>query len=513
MSLLFLLGGHIQIDCIPTWRPPVERGPTLTRVLLLLLAAALFAPGPAVPAAGERPNVVFILTDNHGAWTLGCYGNRDIRTPNIDRLAAEGMLFEHAYSSNPVCSPTRATYLTGLIPSQHGVHRYLAAGGAQVGPRAYDTLAEFRTLPKILAEAGYVCGLAGKWHLGGNLQPQEGFTTWATMPHGHTTTFYDAEVIENGAIRTEPTYLTDFWTRRGVEFIRKNRDRPFFLYLAYNGPYGLGPSMLQPARNRHAAEYADKELSCFPREPAHPWLNANKNLLNQPAAMRRYAAEISGVDDGVGEVMAALKELGLDEKTLVVFAGDQGLAAGQNGLWGMGDHTRPLTLYDLTLDVPLIFRQPGRVVRGRTPIQVSNYDFLPSLLGYLGMTDQLPGQPRSPGRDYSPTLRGERQEWENVTFHEFENTRAVRTPEWKYIERIHEEPNELYDLRADPQERKNLAGQPEQAGRQADLRTRLHTFFDRTADPKYDLWKGGTSKSALSTAKLFGLEIREGRDP
>ena len=110
----------------------------------------------------------------------------------------------HCYSSNAVCSPTRATLLTGLIPSQHGVHSYLTAGGAQIGPHAYSTIAEFRTLPKILAEAGYTCGLSGKWHLGDNLKPQEGFTSWVTMPHGHTQTFYNADVVEDGKVRKEP---------------------------------------------------------------------------------------------------------------------------------------------------------------------------------------------------------------------------------------------------------------------------------------------------------------------
>src|SRR5690242_5458587 len=119
-----------------------------------------------VPAAESRkPNLVLILTDNHGAWTLGCYGNRDIRTPNIDRLAREGILFTSCYSSNAVCSPTRATLLTGLMPSQHGVHTYLAAGEPQIGPNAYCTIREFITLPKILARSGYTCGLSGKWHL------------------------------------------------------------------------------------------------------------------------------------------------------------------------------------------------------------------------------------------------------------------------------------------------------------------------------------------------------------
>ena len=286
---------------------------------------------------------MLILTDNQGAWTLGCYGNPDIRTPHIDRLAREGMLFERCYSSNAVCSPTRATLLTGLIPSQHGVHSYLTAGGAQIGPQAYSTIAEFRTLPEILAEAGYTCGLSGKWHLGDNLKPQEGFTYWVTMPHGHTRTFYDADVIEDGKVRKEPSYLTDFWTDHGVEFIEQNKDKPFFLFLAYNGPYGLGESMLEPARNRHADYYADKELKSFPREKMHPWLVGNKKLLNNVEAMRRYAAEVSGVDDGVGRILAALEANKLDDNTLVIFTADQGLAGGQSGFWGMGDHTRPLT--------------------------------------------------------------------------------------------------------------------------------------------------------------------------
>ena len=351
----------------------------IDRGLVLAVALAFCASAVATNAEGRPPNVVLILTDNQGAWTLGCYGNPDIRTPNIDRLAREGMLFEHCYSSNAVCSPTRATLLTGLIPSQHGVHSYLTAGGAQIGPQAYSTIAEFRSLPEILAEAGYTCGLSGKWHLGDNLKPQEGFTYWVTMPHGHTTTFYNAEVIEDGKVRKEPRYLTDFWTDHGVKFIEQNKDKPFFLYLAYNGPYGLGGSMLEPARNRHAEYYADKELKSFPREKMDPWLVGNKKLLNNVEAMRRYAAEVSGVDDGVGRIMATLKANKLDDNTLVIFTADQGLAGGQNGFWGMGDHTRPLSAFDWTTHVPLIYRHPGHIRAGqRSDILVSNYDFLPT---------------------------------------------------------------------------------------------------------------------------------------
>jgi arylsulfatase A-like enzyme len=472
-------------------------GPVAVTRILCLLAVLL---APACPAAGRPPNVVFILTDNHGAWTLGCYGNKDIRTPHLDRFAREGTLFTRSYSSNAVCSPTRATYLTGVMPSQHGVHTYLGAGGAQTGPKAYCTIAEFRSLPEILSAAGYVCGLSGKWHLGGNLTPQEGFTEWVTMPHGHTSTFYGAEVIEAGKVREEPGYLTDFWTDHAVRFIETNKGRPFFLFLAYNGPYGLGESLLQPTRNRHAGYYADKDLPSFPREKPHPWLHANKRFLNNVRAMRRHAAEVSGIDDGVGRVLGAVKKLGLDENTVVVFTGDQGLAGGHGGFWGMGDHTRPLTAYDWTMHVPLIWRHPGSIPAGRrTDLLVSNYDFLPSVLDYLGLKDKRPDRPPPPGRSYAATLRGKAVEWENVVFYEFENVRAVRTDGWKLIVRFPDGPDELYDLKADPGERTNLVARGGHAATRKELRERLDGYFARYADPKYDLWRGGTSKASRLT--------------
>ncbi|MBW3597030.1 MAG: sulfatase-like hydrolase/transferase [Planctomycetes bacterium] len=475
------------------------------------LFAIAFCCIPSV--AAQRPNVVFILTDNHGAWTLGCYGNTDIRTPHIDRLASEGMRFTRAFSSNGVCSPTRATYLTGLLPSQHGVHCYLRAGEAQTGPEAYSTIGEFRSLGEMLRDAGYECAMIGKWHLGANVTPQEGFSAkhWITMPHGATSTFYDAAVIEDGRTRNEPQYLTDLWTERSVEFIKDNRDRPFFLYLPYNGPYGLGRSLLLPARNAHAEHYADDLLLSFPRREPHPWLFNNRDYINNVQAMRRFAAELSAVDDGVERILRTLEELGLEENTLVIFTADQGWTGGQHGIWGMGDHTRPLHAFDGTMHIPLIFRHPGAIAAGTTSdAMTSNYDLLPTLMNYLGL--EAPEQePLTPGRDYSPILRGQPLEWKNVVYYDFENTRAVRTDEWKYVERFPDGPHELYDLSADPHEEFNLYGQPRQAEVQQRLRDRLHTFFQKHADPKYDLWRGGGSKTKLITAASFnvGHSLRE----
>ena len=226
----------------------------------------------------------------------------------------------------------------------------------------------------------------------------------------------------------------------------------------------------------------------------HPWQFHNKDFLNNPVSIRRVAAEVSGVDDGVGEIMATLKRLGLDENTLVIYASDQGWMGGQNGLWGMGDHTRPVGAHELMMKVPLIFRQPGVIAAGATCDDlVSNYDFLPSVLHHLDLAAKAPKQ--SPGRDFSRTLRGEKIEWDNVIFYEMEHTRAIRTEEWKYVARHPDGPSELYDMKTDPQERFNLFGQPKHAEKQRTLAARLDEFFQRHADPQYDVWKDGRSKA------------------
>lgn len=450
----------------------------------------------AAVAQDARPaNLVFILTDNQGAWTLGCYGNPDIRTPHIDQLAREGMRFTRALSSNPVCSPTRATFLTGLIPSQHGVHSFLDSK-YMMGPEAYNTLAEFRSLGEVLSDVGYTCGLSGKWHLGANLTPSEGFQFWTTKPDGATREFYDQNVIENGKVRKEAGYTTELWTRKGIEFIEANKNRPFCLFLAYNGPYVLGGMMLNESRNRHVAEYRGRAFASFPVDSMHPWQFANKPFHNKQIAMERTACEVSGVDDGVGDVMSTLQRLGLDDNTLVVYASDQGWMGGQNGIWGMGDHLRPTGAHEMMMRIPMIFRQPKKIVADQTSdLLVSNYDFLPTVLNQLGLGDKTPGSPPSPGRDFSPVLRGQTIPWENEIYYEMETTRAVRTDHWKYVARFPSGPYELYDMKADPMERFNLYGQPNTQATIANLASKLEAFFARYADPQYDLWKGGKSKA------------------
>jgi putative membrane-bound dehydrogenase-like protein len=515
---LIAVSGEIMNCVVSPWRQGY--GPTDcvgTSWLLTFLGFAVAVLMPAIPARTaaspaehDRPNVIVIMTDNHGAWTLGCYGNREIRTPAIDRLAREGTLFTRAFASNPVCSPTRATFLTGLMPSQHGVHSFLFSQPLQVGPEARSTMEEFVTLPEILKQAGYRCGLVGKWHLGDNLHPQEGFEEyWITMPHGGTATFYNADIIEDGKIRPEPTYLTDFWTDHATRFIQDSAeaDDPFFLFLAYNGPYALGRLLLEPGRNRHAEYYADQELLSFPREPAHPWQFNNLDYHNNPISRARVATEVSGVDDGVGRILALLENLQLEQETLILFLADQGWVGGHGGFYGMGDHTRPVTARDGMMQIPLIWWQPGTIAANhRVDEIVTNYDLLPTLLSQLQLTYRadantgpLPARDvRLPGRDFSAALAGQSLvDWNNVVFYEYESLRCVRTEDWKYIVRYPHGITELYHLATDPQEEQNLIGLPEYEPITLQLHERMEQHFRDFSDPEFNLWQGGTAQNRM----------------
>lgn len=169
---------------------------------------------------------------------------------------------------------------------------------------------------------------------------------------------------------------------------------------------------------------------------------------------------------------------------------------GQNGLWGMGDHTRPIGAHELMMQIPFIFRHTGNIAAGQTSAQlVSNYDFLPSVLGHLGLSEHLPQSPPLPGRDFSPLLQGKEVVGEDAVFYEMEACRAVRGERWKLVMRHPAGPHELYDMHSDPQERFNLYGQPGMETEQNTLQRQLEAFFDRYADPQYDLWQDGHSKA------------------
>ncbi len=163
------------------------------------------------------------------------------------------------------------------------------------------------------------------------------------------------------------------------------------MFLAYNGPYSLGRLLLKDGQNRHAAYYADKPIAVFSASTPHPWQLNNRDYINNPTSIRRVATEVSGVDDGVGTVMQALQAQGSDENTIVVFVADQGWVGGHGGFFGMGDHTRPLTARDGMMRIPTIWRHPDKIAAGnRSDQMIANYDLMPTLLGYLGMSDKMP---------------------------------------------------------------------------------------------------------------------------
>ncbi len=472
----------------------------------------------AVDIQAKQPtNVLLIMSDNQSAELIGSYGNAEIRTPNIDRLATQGIKFNNAFSVNGVCSPTRATLLTGLIPSQTGIHVALPREETVAG---WSAIEEFRSLPQTLSEAGYNTGLIGKYHLGNHSKAQLGFKYWLTLTSGHTTSFHDVSVIENGKQYIVKEHLTDFWTNKAVTFLeeQKEQEKPFFLFLSYNGPYMLPPTVNMEPRNRHAAYYK-KNTPTMPQEPVHPYLkNWAKGLrsptadmvqegttawkaieaLNNKTAMVNAASETQMVDDGVGTVMDTLKKLGLDKDTLVIYTSDQGASYGQHGLWGNTSWSFPFTAYDINMHTPLIFRHPGSIKKGlQQESIISQYDIFPTLLDYLNL-DQLEIA-NTPGKSFTPMLQGKRvKNWQNTAFFEFVTVRVIRTPDWKYMKRLDDhEPNSLYDLNNDPQEQVNLIADPLYAGVITDHDTKLTDFFATYANEKYDLWKGGTGKGIL----------------
>lgn len=480
-------------------------------LILLVLAIADLA------EASSRPNIILIVSDNQSQSLLGAYGNTEIKTPNIDRLAREGIMFNNAFAINGVCSPTRATLLTGLIPSQTGMH---VAMPSDIDVPDWSGIEEFRTLPKTLADAGYETALVGKYHLGMPQKPQLGFDYWVTFPSGHTTTFYDQTVIDNGREYIVKEHLTDFWTTKAVEFLRKQKgDRPFFLYLAYNGPYMLPPTVTMEPNNRHAAYYKEHPPA-MPQEPIHPYLeNWARGLktptslmlkegttawtairaLNNETAMINVASESAMVDDGVGTIMQTLQEMGLDENTIVIYTSDQGAAYGQHGLWGNTSWSFPFTAYNVNMQIPLIVRFTGKIPAGtETDRFINQYDVFPTLLDYIGMGNRKIDN--TPGKSFAPLLEGEElSEWEDVAFFEFVTVRIIRTPEWEYLKRLDtdEGTGTLFDLKADPNETTNLIDDPEYAEIVRQLDKRLTEFFDTHADPQYDLFHGGTAKGIL----------------
>ncbi len=456
-----------------------------------------------LPAAAARPrarNAVFLMTDDHGAWALGSGGCAEMHTPNLDRLAAGGMRFRRAFASTPVCSPSRATYYTGRLPSHHGVQDFLLAEDSY-GPDSRRFLEGQVTFADVLKANGYRCGLVGKWHLGQDDRPQAGFDYWCTAARGGGS-YRDTEFFVNGTSVRNSGYKTDFVGDRAIDFINGNADRPFCLVVPFFAPHS--PYDFQPESYRRP--YDGSAFSCFPRADPHPQGRGRfRQHFGNTETYTSYSALVTGVDANVGRILDALEAAGVREDTVVVFSADQGFNCGHHGVWGKGNGTIPFNMFEESIRVPLIWNHPGRIAAGtETSAMVSAYDFFPTLLDYLGIT--AAPDPRRVGRSYAGFLRGESPEWRNEVFFEYGYTRAIRTETLKYVARADGWPNELFDLEEDPRERVNRVGKPEYRARRLALRERLDRFFDRAGARPLAQWRSTTRQTIPTDVGYYTWE-------
>lgn len=428
-----------------------------------------------------RPNIIFILADDQGPWAAGCYGNEEIRTPNIDRLAGEGILFENFFCTSPVCSPARASLLTGKIPSQHGVHDWIREGN--MPPDGVEYLEGMRCYTDVLAERGWMCGLAGKWHLGDSIRPQHGFSHWFCHRKGGGS-YNDEPMIREGVLEQTKGYLTDVITDDALRFLEANREVPFYLSVNYTAPHS--PWTGHP--EEIMASYDECEFRSCPQEERHPWAGPLTMLsYGNREYLKGYFAAVTAMDDNIGRIMVKLEQLGLRERTLVLFSSDNGFSCGHHGFWGKGNGTFPINMYENSVKVPMIVSHPGVIPAGRrTEAMMSQYDLLPTLLAYLGLNtgEEYDG----PGSSYREVWLGERDEVREdvVVYDEYGPTRMIRTREWKYIHRYPFGVHELYNLRHDPEERSNLMEDENCRVVVQELRERLSCWFERFVDAGRD---------------------------
>ncbi len=425
----------------------------------------------------EKTNVVFILSDDQGQWAAGCYGNAEIRTPNLDRLAATGMRFEHFFVASPVCSPSRATLLTGRISSQHGVHDWIREGNT--GPTAASYLAGEVAYTDVLAENGWHCGLSGKWHLGNSQLKQHGFSHWFVHDRGGGP-YNDAPMIRNGELVSVPGYVTHAITDDALEFLdaQQGGEQPFYLGVHYTAPHSPWTGHPQEIVD----SYDDCAFASCPQEPIHPWAKGHslsESCLGNREMLKGYFAAVTAMDADIGRLIDKLEDMGIRDETLVVFVSDNGFSCGHHGFWGKGNGTYPPNMYENSIKVPFIASQPGRIAQGSVQEEmVSAYDFMPTLLDYLDLP--LPEGGNLPGQSFAPLLLNEGLGREEVVvYDEYGSTRMVRTREWKYVHRYRQGPHELYDLVNDPDERVNLADDLGQRQRVAEMKARLETWFAR----------------------------------
>ncbi len=415
----------------------MNRSIRLLTGLGLVAATAYSAHASTVPA---KPNVIFILADDLGYGDVGCYGQKVIRTPNIDKLAVEGMRFTQAYSGATVCAPSRCALMTG----KHGGHAFIR-GNKEIKPEGQQPMpADTFTVAHLMKRAGYTTGLIGKWGLGypGSTSTPDkmGFDySFGYNCQREAHEYYPQHLWRNNekVMLNGQSYSHDLLAAEALDFVRRNKAKPFFLYLAFTIPHA----------KMQVPEIGDYEKESWPEN------------------LRKLAAMITRMDRDIGRLIALLKVLNLDDRTLVTFASDNGPhAEGGVERKNLCRSAGPLRgikrdLYEGGIRVPMIARWPGRIQPGMVSQQVwAFWDYLPTMAALTGQ----PAPAQLDGISILPSLL-EAEVIEHpplyFEFHERGFTQAARIGDWKAVRLGSAQPLELYELKTDLAEAHNVAAQ------------------------------------------------------
>jgi len=413
---------------------------------------------PLLAQSSARPNFVFVLVDDLRWDALGCTGLSWMKSPHIDRIAREGITFRNAFVTTPLCSPARASFLTG-----HYVHHHGVRGNSDNNALSHKLV----TFPALLAKAGYDTAYVGKWHMGNDDSPRPGFRRWVSFKGQGV--YNNPPLNIDGKQVAAQGYMSDLLSDHAAAFLREKRSAPFCLYLAHKAIHGP----FEPAE-RHKDLYKTEPL---PERPNRDYDRAGKTALTRPVqdipkkaspANRRHediARDqlrcMASVDDGVGKLFQALEETGQLDNTVFIFTSDNGYFWGEHGL---GDKR---WAYEESIRIPLLVRYPKLVRPGaKSDALALNIDIAPTCLHLAGV--EVPKGMH--GRSLKEPLRGNRRTWRTSFATEYLAERnyprtptwnAIRTARYKYI-RYPELPDaaEMYDLQTDPYEKKNIAASP-----------------------------------------------------
>lgn len=426
------------------------------------------------------PNLLVFLTDDHGQWASRCYGTPALHTPSLDWLATTGARFPNAYTPCPVCSPARASFWTGKIPSAHGIHDFLFH-------REHPGITGQSHLGDQLQAAGYRTALCGKWHCHAKGEtPQPGFDFWFSQWEGTNARFGNQPFSDQGERRDFHGHQAPIITDTAIRFLREHQaqeeSQPFFLFVGYTETHSpfkslperlVAPHRLQDPLPIEREAFADAHG--IPGTPAPEDETAFREQLAQ------YFASVEMIDEQVGRILDELEGQGLLDDTLIVYTSDHGHMNGQHGLLNKGNATTPQNFPEESIRVPLLIRPAGGAPTQTPELRVDHCDLHATLREAAGLA--LEPQPGSPGRSFLATLQGETPlDWRGDQFGDYGNARMIRSAEgFKLIRRYPgpngQFPDEFYDLTVDPRETRNLIADPTYEEQMQALDDRLHEWF------------------------------------